>query len=93
METLNYGIRTPAVGYHAKTNGTSGVRVALSEARRKWVQDQVASAVGRSEQKFKFVALETAARRRREVPRNGPEASGDLSKRSALLFSCFLPSA
>lgn len=42
-------------------------RVALSEARRKWVDDQVATAVGRSEQHFKFLAAETAARRRKEV--------------------------
>lgn len=41
--------------------------MALSEARRKWVEDQVATAVGRLEQEFKFLALETAARRRKEV--------------------------
>jgi len=41
--------------------------VALSEARRKWVEDQVASAVGRSEQQFKSLALETTARRRKQV--------------------------
>lgn len=42
-------------------------RVALSEARRKWVEDHVATAVGRSEQQFESLALETAARRRKQV--------------------------
>lgn len=46
------------------------VRVALAEARRKWVEDQVATAAGRSEQEFKTLAQETAARRRREVSGN-----------------------
>eukprot|EP00752_Nemacystus_decipiens_P010357 g9227.t1 len=54
------GIGAPPAGKGA----TAGV--ALSEARRKWVQNQVATAVGRSEQQYKFLARETAERRQRE---------------------------
>lgn len=62
--------------------------MALSEARRKWVHDHVATAVGRSEQQFKFLAMETAARRQREVPTR-TEVSGELSRavRSAVFFT------
>lgn len=44
------------------------------------MQDQVATVVGRSEQQFKLLAMETAARRRREVciKRDGAEPSGQL---------------
>lgn len=42
-------------------------RVALSVARRKWVEDQVATAAGRAELQFSFIAQEAEGRRRREA--------------------------
>lgn len=64
--------------------------MALSEARRKWVEDQVATAVGQSEQQFKLLAKETAARRRREVAREAAQSLRSWESRhklSALLCS------
>lgn len=50
------------------------------------MEEQVATAVGRSEQQFKFLAMETAARRRREVctKRNSAESSGELPQGAAV---------
>lgn len=51
------------------------IRVALAEARRKWIEGQAAAVVGRSEQEYKLLRQETAARRRREVTAGGQPTS------------------
>ncbi len=66
--------------------------MALSEARKKWVEDQVAAAVTRSEQQFKSLALETAARRRKQVidvpADQGSEAGTDNQSLSSEQATC-----
>lgn len=41
--------------------------MAISVARKKWVDDQVATAAGRTEMQFAFAKQETKARRRKEA--------------------------